>query len=497
MRPGFYITVLSAALASFLLAPLVVALAYRVRLLDVPGPRRVHRWLMPRLGGLVMIVATLMGLAVSVAMYPSLAASPDAAALGALLGGATMMFLLGLADDLYGLGPVSKLAVQFLAAVALCAAGARVETLNLGANWTVHLGVLSWPVSVFWIVLITNAMNLVDGLDGLAAGISLVTAGAILAVALLAGQVALTVVMLALMGALAGFLRHNFHPARIFLGDCGSLFLGYMLAGSTLCSVSLSHDSVGLALPALALGVPLVDTLASVSRRLIQRRSIFSPDRQHIHHRLLDAQQGHLPAVLTILAVTVGLATVGTLMLVTHHTRTLAIFCCAAGLGLVALRSLTKLDLRQTYVRAQKACRLAGEFRRQRRVFEECLLVMRESKDLRQWWDDACRSARTMGFQRLVMELSNRDGAPSFLQWQSPDNILPYAEYAGNLQLSVWVRHRRPGPPLRLTADLRAYDLMELGGMKAAMFGRLLDEFSIADLPEAVQADSGRRRQTA
>jgi UDP-GlcNAc:undecaprenyl-phosphate GlcNAc-1-phosphate transferase len=494
MRPGFYITVLSAALASFLLVPLVVALAHRVRLLDVPGPRRVHRWLMPRLGGLAVIVATLIGLGVTVAIYPSLIAGPASATLGALLGGGTLMFLMGLADDIYGLKPTTKLAVQFLAAVALCAAGARVETLNLGSNWTVHLGALSWPMSIFWIVLVTNAMNLVDGLDGLATGISMVTAAAILATALIAGQVALAVTMLALLGALAGFLRHNFHPARIFLGDCGSLFLGYMLAGGSLCSVSLSHDSVGLALPALALGVPLVDTLGSVSRRLIQRRSIFSPDRQHIHHRLLEALRGQRSAVLTILAVTVGLASVGTLMLITHHTRTLAIFCCSAVLGLIALRSLTKLDLRQTYVRAQKAFRLAGEFRRQRRLFEECLLLMRESKDLRQWWEDACHSARTMGFQRLVMELSNRNGAPTCLQWQSPDNILPYA---GTLQLSVWVRHRRPGPPLRVTADLRAYDLMELGGMKAAMFGRLLDEFSIADLPGAVQAEDTRRRQTA
>ncbi|MHC4539472.1 MAG: MraY family glycosyltransferase, partial [Planctomycetota bacterium] len=207
-----------------------------------------------------------------------------------MLSAASSVFVVGLIDDLKtkGLSARTKFFGQLIAAIAICSVGVRIRSIAV-ADWlTLDIGWFSWPLTLLWIVGITNAVNLSDGLDGLAAGISAVACGAIAVFAIYSHNVVMAVLMLALLGSLTGFLFFNFNPARIFMGDCGSMFLGFTLASSSvLCSMK-SPVLVGLALPVLALGVPIFDTLFSMLRRFLERRSIFAPDRSHFHHKLID-----------------------------------------------------------------------------------------------------------------------------------------------------------------------------------------------------------------
>ena len=261
-----YVAVYLGALVLAMLAtPAAARLARALRIMDVPGVRRVHRSATPRLGGLSLVAATLTML-VLVLMLDNVigqAFRRVQARLIALLVGGMLVFLGGVVDDVRGLRPSAKLLVEIAAAALVCALGVRIGSVSV-AGVTLELGWLSWPLTILWIVGITNAVNLIDGLDGLAAGISLIACGAIAVLAVHLGQPIMTVLMLALCGSLTGFLVFNFHPARVFLGDSGSLFLGFTIAAGSVMCATKSATLVGLGLPALALGVPIFDTAFSV-----------------------------------------------------------------------------------------------------------------------------------------------------------------------------------------------------------------------------------------
>jgi UDP-GlcNAc:undecaprenyl-phosphate GlcNAc-1-phosphate transferase len=235
-----------------------------------------------------------------------------------MLAGTAVLFVLGLIDDLLGVGYAGKFSVQFVAAIAVWIAGFRIEVLALGSPTQMwHLGWLSLPLTVLWIVGVTNAVNLIDGLDGLAAGTALITTTGVAAIAIVSGQTGFVAMSASLVGALLGFLPYNFNPARIFLGDSGSMFLGFVLAVISIKSNQKGSTAVATLAPLLVIGFPILDTglalirrswtighdgirLGSVRYVAANLNRLFLPDRGHIHHRLLDIGLSQRKAVLTL-----------------------------------------------------------------------------------------------------------------------------------------------------------------------------------------------------
>ena len=286
-----------------ILTPRVRRLAFRVGALDNPDHRKVHQGVMPRLGGLAIYASFVLAVLLSEHMTWQL---------WGLLAGATVVVAVGILDDIYRLPPRIKLAGQVLAAVVVIFFGIKMTFVGnpFAPGVVIPLGVLSAPLTVIWVVVVTNAVNLIDGLDGLASGTSFISALTMAAVVALEGHRAplsanLVVVSLALTIAAAtlGFLKYNFHPARIFLGDGGSMLLGFLLASVAVMGLAKSATLVSVVIPPMILGVPLLDTVLAIIRRYRRRLPIMQPDREHMHHRLLNLGLNHRQAVLAIYGV--------------------------------------------------------------------------------------------------------------------------------------------------------------------------------------------------
>jgi len=321
-------TFIISAIVSALATLGVIRVAPRIGALDQPGPRKVHTRPIPRLGGVGVFLGFAAGVAVAAQMSGrAFAPSHVTVSWITLAACAFAMFAMGLVDDIRGLGFKIKFLVQIAAAIAVWSGGFRIEILThpLGVE-TIDLGMLSLPVTILWIVGITNAINLIDGLDGLAAGTALIMTGAVAGIAQVTGHLGVVAVSVALVGALLGFLLFNFNPARVFLGDSGSMFLGFVLAVASIRGSQKGSTAVAVLAPLLVLGLPILDTSLAVLRRLVRLSSqpgtgrgrlvhvaknlqyLFLPDRGHIHHRLLDLGVGHRGSVLTLYVFVAGLA---------------------------------------------------------------------------------------------------------------------------------------------------------------------------------------------
>lgn len=277
------------AIVSWLVTGWITETAHTRRWVDAAADgRRMHVTPVPRLGGVAVCLGALAALATAVAS--GVVEMAEVARHGRLVAGAgagcLVLLGVGVRDDLVGVRPRTKLAAQALAGAAVCAGGVRVGSIALG-EWSWHPGWLAPVLVVVWVVAVTNAVNLIDGLDGLATGIAVVALGTTLALALMLRVPDVAVIIAALLGALAGFLRYNFNPARIFLGDSGSLFVGYMLAVLSVMGSTKSSTAVLAIVPLFALALPLLDTLLAVVRRWLRGVSFATADGRHIHHRLL------------------------------------------------------------------------------------------------------------------------------------------------------------------------------------------------------------------
>lgn len=294
------ITLLVAVGVTAAATPIVARLACALGVVDRPNERKVNRRQnIPLLGGIAVALGFMVGLAVAM-LLTGTEVEYRRHIEGQLLG-SLILLTLGVADDRWVLTARSKLVVQVLAACVAIAYGFRIEHFNDPVTlnyWSLPVPV-AWVVSMIWIVGITNAMNLMDGLDGLATGLGAIIGLTLTWICWQANQVVGVFVGVAFVGALLGFLPYNFAPARIFLGDTGALFIGFNL--SLLALEGYRKLSVlTFVVPLLALAVPLLDTALSIYRRLRRRTSILSPDRLHMHHRLLESEGSHRAAVLSI-----------------------------------------------------------------------------------------------------------------------------------------------------------------------------------------------------
>lgn len=298
-----------AAVLSYFFTPPVKNFAHKVGAIDVPkDARRMHQKPIPRLGGLAIYG----GFLCSILIFGQL----DETMLCVLLG-AAIIVALGIFDDVLALGAKLKFVVQIVAAaIPVCIGDLQIglfTNLNpLSDTPFVHLGILAVPVTIIWIVGITNAVNLIDGLDGLAVGVSSIAAITMLAVALLTGNMPIAITMAALAGACIGFMPYNLNPAKIFMGDTGSTFLGYMLATVSIMGLFKFYAVISFAVPFLILGLPIFDTANAIIRRVAAGRSPMSPDRGHVHHKLIDMgfNQKQAVAILYAISATLGLTAV-------------------------------------------------------------------------------------------------------------------------------------------------------------------------------------------
>lgn len=287
MMPPYSLMLALAALAVTVLAtPAVMALARRSGALDHPGPRRIHAQPVPTLGGIAMAIAVL-GVAWAARVLPGPARELDVRPLLGLTLAAVPILALGAVDDLRGTPPWVKLAIQTCAALVLVLFGYGVPLLTNPFGGAFSSGLLNVPLTVVWVLVVMNAINLIDGLDGLATGAVLIASMSLWWVARTHGDFYVMFVCSLMAGATLGFLRFNFPPARIFMGDTGSQFLGLVLAAASLLENRKGTAAVTLLFPLVAMGLPIADSLLAFVRRLIRGTPVFRADSEHIHHRLL------------------------------------------------------------------------------------------------------------------------------------------------------------------------------------------------------------------
>ena len=487
-------TFLGATLTALVLTPIVAWVARKLDIVDPPGPRKIHSNAVPRIGGVAIVLAMLAPTIVVMAL-PNLvgAAFRDTQTkIIALLAAACFICIVGLVDDVRGLPARFRFLAQLLAAVVVCAFGIRITALHVGSSFTLELGAFSWPLTILWIVGITNAVNLIDGLDGLAAGICAAACAVIGIFALHTGQPIMSILMAALLGSLVGFLYFNFNPATVFLGDGGTYFLGFMLAGASVLCAAKTSTIVGLALPALALGVPIFDTLFSILRRFLERRSMFAPDRSHIHHLLMDMGLRQRHVVLFLYIITALAAGLGMFMMVTGDLSTLIVFTCVVALFLLVFRIVGSVSFHDTVAGIRRRMRLDRMASEVRRSFEAAELRLRDARSFGDWWGSLCASAADMDLAHLSLALTDRDGTPRTLAWHRPD---AEPDPKGMAKLTVPVRDRRAGPSLEAEVVAPVNGSLEAASQLIAYFGRLIDHHSIADLPAtpAGSAECGMR----
>ncbi|MBQ8690322.1 MAG: undecaprenyl/decaprenyl-phosphate alpha-N-acetylglucosaminyl 1-phosphate transferase [Phascolarctobacterium sp.] len=284
-----------AMFVSYVLTPYIKKLAFKIGAVDRPDNRKVHKKIMPRLGGLAIYIAFMIGCVASMEITWDI--------FGILLGG-TLIVALGVADDVYQLPAKVKLLGQIAAACVLVIFDIRIEWVNNPLGGYFYLDMLSIPFTIFWVISFTNVVNLIDGLDGLAAGVSAIASLTVILVAVQMGYFHVAILTAALAGAIIGFIRYNFNPATIFMGDTGSMFIGYMLAAISVYGAVKTAATIALIVPAIALGLPILDTAFAIMRRYVNGRPIFQPDKGHLHHRLLATGMSHKETVLFMYGIT-------------------------------------------------------------------------------------------------------------------------------------------------------------------------------------------------
>jgi len=352
-----------AAFVTHLLVPAVTRLAVALRAMDQPSIRKHQANAMPRLGGVAIVGG--LGIAAGFAAlghWTTWSARIASREMLALAAGTLLVFLVGVVDDLKGVGSGIKFCVELTAAGMLVAAGWSFGVLRLPFVGGIHLGVFGGVVSVLWIVGVTNAINLIDGLDGLAGGVVAIISVSMLAYAALQGSPGSVVLMAATAGACLGFLRHNWEPARIFMGDSGALTLGFLLAAMSLHSALKAPAAVAILVPILALGVPVMDTLLVMAVRFLDRPQarllrrflrMFRADRKHLHHLLDHVGARRSQVVGLIYAVVVTFCVMALVVAVTGQS--------SLGLLLVVIEFLVIFGMRQVGRNAQAGLRAAAD----------------------------------------------------------------------------------------------------------------------------------------
>ncbi|MGD6842983.1 glycosyltransferase family 4 protein [Bacillus infantis] len=293
----FYLTLIICFMASVLVTPLVKKLAFVIGATDKPNQRKVHQKIMPRLGGLAIYISFIIGVLVLQPENPH-----EMSIVAPLIIGSIIIIITGVLDDMIELSAKVKLLGQIAAAVIVVVwGGMDIEFINLPFEGRLEMGAFSIPMTILWIVGVTNAINLIDGLDGLAAGVSSIALITISGMAMIMGNGFVVAMAGIVLASTLGFLIYNFHPAKIFMGDTGALFLGYMIGVLSLLGFK-NITVISFIVPVIILGVPISDTFFAIIRRIVNKKPLSAPDKSHLHHCLLRLGYTHRQTVLIIYA---------------------------------------------------------------------------------------------------------------------------------------------------------------------------------------------------
>lgn len=323
-----------ALMVSFLMTPVVKSFAYKVGAIDVPkDDRRMHKVPIPRLGGLAIFI----GFMVSILLFVKITQE-----MRSILLGAVVIVVLGVVDDIMALPAMLKFVVQILAALIPTMNGVRILAFSnpniFSDNLYWVLGNLSIPFTVLWIVAITNSVNLIDGLDGLADGVSAISATTMLVIALLSSEAQVAIVMAALVGACVGFMPYNLNPAKMFMGDTGATFLGFILATMSIQGLFKYYAVISFVVPFLILGLPIFDTTFAFIRRIAHGQSPMHADRSHIHHRLIDMGLNQKQAVATLYVISAILGLSAVVLTTSGEQKAMLLFATLCVVAMVAAR---------------------------------------------------------------------------------------------------------------------------------------------------------------
>ena len=334
MSYNILIAILLALALALVFTPWVRKVAFKIGAIDQPEQRKVHSKIMPRMGGLAVYLA----FAAAVLFTQQL----DDRLIGLLVGGLVIV-LLGILDDTKGLPAKVKLVGQIAAAAVVIPFDIQIDWITNPINGdSVYLGYWSIPLTIFWIISVTNAVNLIDGLDGLAGGTSFIAALTLAAVTWKMGGLGMEVAGLALILAAAtlGFLKYNFYPAKIFLGDTGSMFLGYALSTLAVMGVAKAATAISVIVPMVILGIPLLDVVFAILRRYQSHRPIFQPDKEHLHHRMMALGFSHKQTVLAIYVVNLLLGISAFLLTVLSDSQAVLLLLILAVVIIVAANKI-------------------------------------------------------------------------------------------------------------------------------------------------------------
>ena len=337
------LALLVALVISFLATPVVKTFAYKVGAIDVPKDnRRMHKVPIPRLGGLAIFI----GFMVSVLLFVPI--TPE---MRSILLGAVIIVVLGVVDDIMALPAMLKFVVQIIAALIPALGGVRILAFSnpniFSDNLYWVLDGLSIPITVLWIVGITNSVNLIDGLDGLANGVSAISATTMLLIALLISEAQVALVMAALVGACAGFMPYNLNPAKMFMGDTGATFLGYILATMSIQGLFKYYALISFVVPFLILGLPIFDTAFAFIRRIAHGQSPMHADRSHIHHRLIDMGLSQKQAVATLYVISAILGLSAVVLTTSGEQRAMLFFVALCIVAVVAARVVFPKEVKE------------------------------------------------------------------------------------------------------------------------------------------------------
>lgn len=340
-----FLALVVALVVSFLTSPLVKNFAYKVGAIDVPkDARRMHKVPIPRLGGLAIFIGFMVGIL--------LCADINRQMQGILLG-AVVIVVLGVVDDITPLPAKLKFVVQIIAALIPVYHGVVIRAVsnpNLfsdNAYW--QMEGLSIPITVLWIVAITNSVNLIDGLDGLAVGVSTISATTMLVISLLVSDMQVAIAMAALVGSCVGFMPYNLNPAKMFMGDTGATFLGYILATMSIQGLFKFYAIISFAVPFLILGLPIFDTAFAFIRRIAHGQSPMQADRSHVHHRLIDMGLNQKQAVATLYVISAILGLSAVVLTTSGELKAMVLLLALCVVGVVAARVVFPKEVKEEF----------------------------------------------------------------------------------------------------------------------------------------------------
>lgn len=477
-----------AAVVTWLTTPWVSSLAHRLGVLDRPDARKQHHAPTPRLGGIAIITAML---AVAWCLFVFVnrfsAELPTAVVpIAALSLGVVAVFLLGLADDLININGKLKLLALLVIAGGVGMGGVRIPVLDLPGLAPISSLWIMTPLSALCLVSVCVAINFIDGIDGLASGIIAIAAASIAVVAGIFGVPFVAILAACLAGACVGFLGHNWPSARIFLGDCGSMTLGFTTAGLTMVLAnarSATHpalsDTIYIGV-LLALAVPILDTtLTFVRRGLLERRSIFSAERGHVHHRLLDAGLSVPQVLRLLLGLTFICAVAGVMFATRPSLLTLAIAAISLIPMVIVFRAAGSVRLREIVGATRSSIRRSRENEKYNKSFEEMQVRFRRVKSFDEWWDQLCEAGRQLQITAIDLRCPNRDGTIRELNWSSP----ACESRAHAVELTLPVPQRRLDSPIECRLSVSRNGSLESVGYRMSLFGRLLESHGLGTLP--------------